>query len=110
MRRCCCEPDYETTRMFYSALADVLTEYYVIFRRYRTFKFLFWTMQHVEEKYVRVPKEYQDNYEEKLMTMKKEMIALTDRGYSTPDITEEVEQRWRDEIGKYHALKNEVWE
>jgi hypothetical protein len=89
-----------------SALFNVMIERYWIFRKQK--KFLFWN--YVEEVDVRIPKDYQPEYNQKLIEFKMECISLIDKGYRCGFVTEELEELWRKQISKYLIDKNVVWE
>ena len=103
---CYCSRDYDNMVIFASALNEVLTERYLIFRKQK--RFLFWDC--VGEINVRMPKHYKDNYKEELIKFKMQCIELIDKGYNNEYMTEEVQERWRKEIADYLMSKNKVWE
>jgi len=103
---CYCPRHYDNMVLLGSALNEVLTERYLIFRKQQ--RFLFWN--YVEEINVRMPKHYRDNYKEELIKFKMRCIELVDQGYSNKDINEAVQERWRKEIADYFMNKNMVWE
>jgi hypothetical protein len=89
-----------------SALNEVLTERYLIFRKQK--RFLFW--DYTEEINVRIPKDYIDNYKEELIKFKMKCAELFDQGYNNGYITEEMIDCSRKEIADYFMSKNKVWE
>lgn len=96
----------DSMRLFASALNDVLTDRYLIFRKQK--RFLFW--DYIEEIDVRVPKEYQPQYDQKLIEFKMRCIELIDQGYENGYFTEELIEKWRKQISDYLISKNVVWE
>ena len=103
---CYCPRDYDNMALIGSALNEVLTERYWIFRKQK--KFLFW--DYTEEINVRIPKDYQSQYEQKKIEFKMKCVELVDQGYNNGYMTEELLQRWRKEIADYLMSKNKVWE
>jgi hypothetical protein len=101
-----CYCDYDSNRLFWSALAEVLIERYWIFRKQK--KFLFW--DYTEQIDVRLPKDYQSQYEQKKIEFKMKCVELVDQGYNNGYMTEELLERWRNEISSYLINKNVVWE
>lgn len=95
--------------MFYGALAAVLTESYAVLRKPMKRNWIFFTTDYINKEFVRLPKEYENNYEEKRIQCMKDILSLIDRGYSSP-ISEDMEEDWRMYIADYQMNKNEVWE
>jgi hypothetical protein len=108
--RCPCQcENYEATAMFYRAMAEVMTEKYAVLYKPMKRNWIFFTTDYINKEFVRLPKEYENDYEEKKIQCIKEILSLIDRGYSSP-IPEELEVRYREAIAEYQMNKNEVWE
>ena len=103
---CYCPHYDDSMRLFTSALNDVLTERYLIFRKQKTF--LFW--DYIEEINVHIPKDYQPDYNQKAIEFKMRCVELIDQGYKNEYITEELLERGRMQIADYLISKNIVWE
>lgn len=93
-------------RLFASALNEVMTERYWIFRKSK--RFLFW--DYTEEVDVRVPKDYQSDYKQKIIEFKMRCIELIDQGYKNGYMTEDLCDNWRKEISEHLMSKNVIWE
>ena len=103
---CYCQRDYNNMAMLASALNEVMTERYWIFRKQK--RCLFW--DYTEEVDVRVPKDYQSDYKQKIIEFKMRCIELIDKGYKNGYVTEDLCDNWRKEISEHLMNKNVMWE
>lgn len=96
--------------IFGAALRDVMTDHYLIFRKQEMRRLLwFWYSKNIET-YVRVPKHYEDDYQEKVITFLKEVVSLVDRGYYHPYFDDQDIENAKQKIAQYQMQKNMVWE
>ena len=107
---CYCQRDVDSMAIFGAALRDVLTDRYLIFRKQEMRKILwFWYSKDIEIN-LRVPKHYEDNYREKIITFLKEGISLSDRGFYNPYFDDQNLEKAKQRVAEYQMQKNKVWE
>ena len=105
--RCYCQHDYDSMALWVSALNDVLTDRYLIFRKPAV---RYWFFNTFDKKMVRVPKYYEENYRENRISFLKECITLIDQGYKNQEFTDDRIEQSREIIREYQLERNEVWE